>query len=152
MNAIFLLSLFFSHPPGPSTCAARGTPMFEIRERADMQLSTSTTKVYASGAWTFTPVDKDGRVGRTSRGCFDQRTLSSIRKAVQRAPWTITHPKIMCFAYSPRFTQYVLNGRVMFTQRMCGGEQADDQTKLALDFVEQRLAKVLPARSDEPLF
>ena len=126
--------------------------MFEIRERADTQLSTATTKIYSSGAWTFTPVDKDGHVGRTSRGCFDQRTLTSIRKAVQRAPWTISHPQIMCFAYSPRFTQYVLNGRLMFTQRMCGGEQTDDQTLDAITLVKQRLAKVAPARSDESLF
>ena len=48
MNAIFLLSFFFSHPPNHNTCAARGTPMFEIRERTDTQPSTATTRIYAA--------------------------------------------------------------------------------------------------------
>lgn len=149
MNTFFWLSFFFSAHP-VQTCPARGTPMLELDHRADTKIETSTVKIYNSGAWTFTPIDKDGVAGATTRGCFDQKTLTQIRRAVQRAPWEITHPKIMCFAYSPQFTQYLLHGQLMFTQRMCGGDQVDDTTRKALDLVNAKLALVLP-HTDAPV-
>lgn len=153
MNTFFWLSFFFASPPHQATCAPHGTPLLEIRERAEIAMPTATTKIYASGAWTYQPVDKDGRKGAASRGCFSKKELRQIRKAVQRAPWQITKSPIRCFAYDPSFTQYLVRGRLRFTERMCSGTTADLETMEALSFVKQKLAAELPPLPDpESLF
>src|SRR5262245_35518343 len=140
MNTLFWLSFFFASPPHPHTCQARGTPLLEIRERAEIPMATSTTKIYASGAWTFQPIDEEGHRGAIERGCFDRKELRDIRAAVQRAPWKITVSRIACFAYDPSFTEYVVDGRLRFTERMCSGKTADSETMDAIALVHQMVA------------
>lgn len=140
MNTFLWLSFFFAPPPHHTTCQASGVPLLEIRERAEIAMPTSTTTIYASGAWTYVPVDKDGTRGAIERGCFDTKELREIRKAVQRAPWQVTVSRIACFAYDPTFTEYRVHGKLRFTERMCSGKTADADTMDAIELVKQRIA------------
>jgi hypothetical protein len=137
-------------PPLVATCEAAGTPMVEIRERAEIAMETSTTKIYASGAWTFQPVDKDGHLGTFERGCFDRKELRDIREAVKRAPWKVTESRIRCFAYDPSFTDWVVDGRLLFTERMCSGKTADAETMDAISLVKQMVAAERTPTRPEP--
>jgi hypothetical protein len=144
MNTFLWLSFFFASPPSPShalhpsDCSTRGTPLLEIRERSETSDKLTTKRIYASGGWTFK------NEAQTARGCFDRKELRSIRRAVQRAPWQVTKSPIACFAYDPNFTEFVVNGRLRYTHRMCSGRTADTETLAAIDLIQQELAEEMP--------
>jgi hypothetical protein len=138
MSTLFWLSFFFSHSPNAHACEVRGTPLFEIKQGSEVDSSTTTKRIYDTGAWTL---ESDSA---TARGCFSRTELTSIRRALARATWTVTSSQIACFAYDPNFTEYTLNGRLRYTHRSCSGKTADAATLDAIHFVEQQLASDLP--------
>jgi hypothetical protein len=139
MNTFLWLSFFFSSPPAHAQdCSTRGTPLLEIRERSETSDKLTTKRIYASGGWTFK------NEAQTARGCFDRKELRSIRRAVQRAPWQVTKSPIACFAYDPNFTEFIVNGRLRYTHRMCSGRTADTETMAAIDLIQQELAEEMP--------
>lgn len=144
MSTLFWLSFLFSTPPNAHTCAARGTPLLEIRQASEVDSSTTTKRIYKTGAWTF---ESDGA---TASGCFSRKELNAIHRAVTHAPWTVTSSPIACFAYDPHFTDFVVNGRLRYTQRLCSGKAADAVTTQAINFVEQELANELPPPPPPP--
>src|SRR5262245_49551012 len=115
MSIAFWFPFFFSGPPH-TACTTRGVPLLEIRERSELDKPTITTKIFTSGAWT---VESAGDLGR---GCFDRDELRAIRRAVQHAPWQTTSSPIACFARDPNFTDYLVHGKLRFTERMCSGK------------------------------
>lgn len=144
MSILFWIPFLFASPPpdgslsspaNPS-CTTRGPLLLEIREGSDTTRSMTTTKIFASGAWTVTT----GR-SHSERGCFDRRELRAIRSAVQRAPWQITSRTMACFAYDPSFTEYFVRGTLRYTARMCSGETADAETLQAIALVNAELAE-----------
>ena len=149
MSISFWFSFFFAGPPH-NTCTTQGVPLFEIRERTDESANPRlarpevTTRIFDSGAWA---VDTDGHV---ETGCFDRKELREIRRAVQRAPWTITSSPIACFAYDPNFTEYFVHGKLRFTERMCSGKTADFETREAIDLVKKELAEEHPTHVPPP--
>jgi hypothetical protein len=128
-------------PPPPKGCVARGTPMFAIDKKADpgAKLKTSSFKIYESGAWTFQPVDADGKAGVLERGCFAGDDLAKIKEDV-KAPWKVTTAKFHCMMYSPSFTEYSVNGKLVYTARMCSGKSLDDASTKALADLEAKVA------------
>ena len=138
-------------PPAPpvTACRATGTPLFEIHKRADVAMPTSTIAIYSTGAWTFSPIDKDGHAGALTTRCFDKPTLATIRHAVNDVPWDVTLSRIVCRAYSATFTEYYVHGSLEYTARLCGPQRLDDESQASLKIIEAELAKVLP--KDEPV-
>jgi len=130
--------------PPVSACRASGTPMIEIRKRAEIAMPTSTTAIYSNGAWTFQPIDKDGRPGALTIGCFDKHTSQSLRDAVNQSPWDTTLNRIVCRAYSASFTEYYVHGQLEYTARLCGPQRLDDKSLGAIKIIEGELAMVLP--------
>ncbi|HSD86097.1 MAG TPA: hypothetical protein VLB44_01235, partial [Kofleriaceae bacterium] len=139
MSITFLISFFFAAPPH-NACTTRGVPLFEIRERSEVEKPAITTKIFESGAWT---VESEGH---TERGCFDRKELRAIRRAVQRAPWKTTSSPIACFAHDPDFTEYLVHDKLRFTERMCSGKTADFETLQAIDLVKKELAEEHPVK------
>ena len=132
--------------PPPKGCVARGTPIFEIDHRVDKEakLPTSTFKIYESGAWTYESTDAEGKAGEPKRGCFAGDDLTKI-KADLEVPWKVTTAKFHCMAFSPAFTEYSVNGRQVFTQRLCSGKSLDDASTKALAELEARAKTVTGA-------
>lgn len=134
-------------PPGkPQACRATGTPLFEINQKAEMPMPTSSIAIYATGAWTYTATDKDGHLATSAAGCFDAATLRSLRQVIQISPWDTTVSGFTCKAYSPTFTDYLVNGEREYTARLCGAEKLDEKSLGAIGIIEAELAKVLPTR------
>jgi len=143
MSITFLVPLFFASPPH-NACTEYGVPMLEMRQRSTASTSSTTTKIFASGAWTVT---RDGHLD--DRGCFDRKEVRSIYRAVERAPWQTVSSPVMCFRYDPNFTEYVVDGKLRFTEQFCSGKTADLQTLQAIDLVKHELATDKPIA---PLF
>ncbi|NVB79135.1 MAG: hypothetical protein HOV81_12110 [Kofleriaceae bacterium] len=144
MSTLFWLSFFFSHSPNAHACEVRGTPLLEIKQGSEVDSTTTTRRIYNTGAWTF---ESDNA---TARGCFSRTELTSIRRALAQATWKVTSSQIACFAYDPNFTEYTLNGRLRYTHRLCSGKTADAATLDAIHFVEQELANDLPPPPPAP--
>src|SRR5262245_31919428 len=130
MSITFLVPLFFASPP-KNACVEYGVPVLEMPQRSTASTASTTTKIFASGAWTVT---RDGHL--EDRGCFDRKELFSIRRAVHRAPWDTVSSPVRCFAYDPNFTEYVVDGKLRFTEQFCSGKTADFQTLQTIDLVK----------------
>lgn len=130
--------------PPPATCAAEGTPLFEIKKLSTTAAETSTTAIYNTGAWTFQPIDKDGHLGTPSGGCFSRQTIHQLRHVIDDSPWTTSFLRLVCRAYSPSYTEYYVHGSLEYTARVCGNQRLDEKSLGAIKIVEGELAAVLP--------
>jgi hypothetical protein len=109
--------------------------LFEIDHRVDpgAKLSTSATKVFANGAWTHDETDGDGKALAQRTGCFAKPDVKQLDTALHGVPWKITTSRIRCMARSAQFTVYLVDGKQVFTQRLCSGEALDEKSRTQLD-------------------
>lgn len=131
--------------PPVVSCRPIGTPMFAIHKRSDIATPTSTFALYSTGAWTFQPIDANGRLGAVTSGCLPRSTLASLRTSIAESPWTTEISGLTCKAYSANFTEYFVNGRREYTARLCGNERLDQTSLAAIKQIEGSLAKLLPS-------
>jgi hypothetical protein len=130
-------------PPPPDShpvagCETSGPVALEIDHDAvaGSKLPTSQTKIFDTGAWTFAETLGDGKPGRSLSGCFAKADVAKL-KAVEDAPWKITHPQIHCMAMSQTSTAYRLHGKPDYVARTCGNDIMDDKTLAALGDLEK---------------
>ena len=131
--------------PPPKGCTARGTPIFEIDHDHDpaAKLTSSTFKIYASGAWQFEPKDADGKAGLPMRGCFAGADLTAIKDDL-KVDWKTTTAQVHCMAYSADYTEVTVGGKLVYTQRMCNGISLDAASQAALTDLLGRAPKAQP--------
>jgi hypothetical protein len=118
-----------------SPCAPSGTALFEIDHRADpgAKLATSATKVFGNGAWTHDETDGDGKALAPTAGCLPKNDVASLETTLKGATWKVTTSRIHCMAMSATFTVYQVNGKPVFTQRLCSGDALDEKSRTKLD-------------------
>ncbi len=121
--------------PAPA-CKAHGQPIIEIRHNSEIKAPTSRSAIYPTGAWTYQAVAADGTAGALVSGCLSSAQLDSVKTALHDAPWTITRSRIVCFAYSPSYTDYIVRRKLRFTAQMCSGASVDPVTQAAIALVE----------------
>jgi hypothetical protein len=121
--------------PKPDTCAATGKVVFAIDHKVSpgAKLGTSSIKVYATGAWSRDDTDADGQAMAPTSGCLAKAEVKKLSDSLRGVPWKITTAKIRCMAISPQFTEYHVDGRAVYTQRLCSGQNLDDKSRAALD-------------------
>ncbi|TMQ11988.1 MAG: hypothetical protein E6J91_21725 [Deltaproteobacteria bacterium] len=128
---------------GPATAAPDTRPA----PRAGAKLPTSTVKIFASGAWTRDETDADGNALPQTSGCLAKPELKQVAGSLHSAPWKVTTARIKCMAVSPQFTEYHIDGKLVFTQRLCSGQSLDARSQAALDAATKR---VEPAATKSP--
>jgi hypothetical protein len=138
-------------PAAPATdaCKATGAVVFQIDHKVESgaKLATSAVKLYASGAWTHADVDAEGKAQPQTTGCLARPEVKPVADALHAAPWKITTAKIHCMAMSPQFTEYRVDGKLVFTQKLCSGQNLDDKSRAALD---KAIALVEPPGTAKP--
>jgi len=124
-------------PPAPraDACKPAGAAVFEIGHRVEpgAKLSTSTVKLYASGAWTHDEADADGKAQPQTAGCLARPDVKQATDGLHAAPWKVTTAAVHCMAMSSSFTEYRVDGKLVFTQKLCSGQNLDDKSRAALD-------------------
>lgn len=122
-------------PATPADCKPTGRALFEIDHKVESgaKLATSAVKLYASGAWSHADVDAEGKAQPLTTGCLAKPEVKQVADALHAAPWKITTARIHCMAISPQFTEYRVNGKLVFTQKLCSGQTLDDKSRAALD-------------------
>jgi len=137
-----------ARPAAPSeACRPTGAVLFEIDHRVTpgAKLSTSTVKVFATGAWTRTEADAEGKPVAPRAGCIAAPELNQLETALDGAAWKVTSARIRCMAISAEFTEYQVHGKLVYTQRLCSGQSLDEASRAKLDAaiakVDRELAK-----------
>ncbi len=136
-------------PATPADCKPTGRALFEIRHRVEpgAKLATSAVKLYATGAWTHDEADAEGKAQPQTAGCLARPDVKQVADALHAAPWKITTARIHCMAMSPQFTEYWVDGKLVFTQKLCSGQSLDDKSRAALD---KAIALVEPPGTAKP--
>ncbi len=138
-----------SAPAAPADCKPTGRTLFEIGHRVapGAKLSTSEVKLYASGAWTHDETDAEGKAQPQTAGCLARPDVKQVADALRAAPWKITTARVRCMAMSSSFTEYRVDGKLVFTQKLCSGQNLDDKSRAALD---KAIALVEPPGTPKP--
>jgi len=132
--------------PKADTCQATGKVLFEIDHRVSpgAKLGTSTIKLFTSGAWTRDETDADGNALPQTSGCKTKPEVKQIASSLHSAPWKVSTAKIRCMAVSPQFTEYHIDGKLVFTQRLCSGQSLDAKSAAALDAATKQVEQTSP--------
>ena len=135
--------------PAADACKPAGAVVFQIDHKVEpgAKLATSAAKLYATGAWTHDETDAEGKAQPRASSCLARPDVKQVADALHAAPWKITTARIHCMAMSPQFTEYRVNGKLVFTQKLCSGQNLDDKSRAALD---KAIALVEPPGAPKP--
>jgi hypothetical protein len=116
-------------------CKPTGKVVFEIDHRVEpgAKLATSATKLYPTGAWTRDATDADGKPEPQATGCVASADYKQLADALRAAPWKVTTARVHCMAMASNFTEFQLDGKKVFTQKLCSGHTLDDKSRAALE-------------------
>jgi hypothetical protein len=136
-------------PPAADACKATGAVVFQIDHKVEpgAKLATSAVKLYASGAWTHDETDAEGKAQAQATGCLARPDVKQVADALHAAPWKITTARIHCMAMSSSYTEYRVDGKPVFTQKLCSGQSLDAKSQAALD---KAIALVEPPGTAKP--
>lgn len=132
--------------PAPA-CKPEGKVLFEIDHRTipGAHLATSTTKVHGNGAWTREDLDADGKAQPLHTGCFAKPDIKQLADALHAASWKVTTAQVRCMAMSSEFTVFLVDGKEVYTRKLCSGKTLDETSQAKLDqanaMVEAELKK-----------
>lgn len=123
-----------SPPPGDA-CRPTGKVLFAIDHKVipGTQGETSTIKVFGNGAWTREAVDASGKPEPATSGCLDKAYAKELASSLHGVPWKVTTARFRCMAISPTFTEYRVDGKLVYTEKLCSGQSLDDKSRAALD-------------------
>lgn len=136
--------------PRADACRPTGAVLFEIDHRVDpgAKLATSTIKVFANGAWSRDETDADGKAAPQRTGCIAKPDMKQLDTALHGAPWKVTVARVHCMAMTAAYTEFQVDGKPVFTERLCSGKALDDKSRATLDAatrqVEAEVAKAAP--------
>jgi hypothetical protein len=136
-------------PPHGDACRPAGKVLFEIDHKVipGAQGETSMIKVFGNGAWTREGVDASGKPEAVTSGCLDKAYTKELASSLHGVPWTVTTARIRCMAISPTFTEYRVDGKQVFAEKLCSGQSLDDKSRAVLD---SAVAHVEAATRGEP--
>jgi hypothetical protein len=122
--------------PPPMTCLVATIDthvLFQIDHRSEEPRynATSTLTLYTNGAWTFSEQRGD-KVTRTGHGCLDARQVSAMKTALASASWKTTRADATCAAWSPNYTEYRFNTKLVLSRRLCDAVILDAKSEQAL--------------------
>jgi hypothetical protein len=124
--------------PPPATCKVDAPVVFTIDHRVDpgSNLDTSQVTLRDSGAWSRT-VTSGGKAGTPTAGCLPKATNDEVTALLKAAPWTVTHRRITCKARSVSYAVCSVNGKEVYTQKVCGADALDAKSQAAVDRISE---------------
>ncbi len=125
-------------PPGarPHVCKQAGPMLLEIDEN-----KTAVTKLFTDGAFDKKTFDDKGKLTSEASGCLDDKDLRRLTKEINAAPWTVRTDMIHCMAISHDITTYKVDGKAVYSERLCG-DPLDDVSEAARADATAVLAKL----------
>ena len=134
-------------PAKPAACRPSGGVLFEIDHRAEpgAKFAVSTTKVFNNGAWTKDGADADGKALPQTFGCYAKADVQKLKTTLTGAEWKVTTNQVHCMAVSSTFVVYQVNGKPVFTRKLCSGQELDDKSRTKLMAAIDQVEGTVPA-------
>jgi hypothetical protein len=123
----------------PKVCKQDGAPMVTLRHLDDTPPPASTGRfaIWASGGFSSNEQDpKTKKLTNEHSGCLDEGDFKNLQAALKQATWKFTTARIKCMAMSVRHTEWTVDGKVVWDDKMCSGKTTDAPTQKAIDIVK----------------
>ena len=138
------LTLFVSTTATADTpakaCAAKGPVLVEVdRIKAGNPSDKQVTTIFESGGWSAADA-------KPPTGCVPDGDFKQLRDDLAKATWKVTKAKIHCMAVSAVHTEYKYKGNVVWSARLCSGEELDKDSAAAIDELDKLVDKLDPNR------
>ena len=91
-------------------------------------------EVRTDGAWRYIET-QNGRSVTLRRGRLARGDLQQIAR-LTRAPWNVSRAQVTCMAYAAEYTEYRVDGDLVWHDEMCSGSILDAKS-------QRRLARVM---------
>lgn len=132
-------------------CKAAGGVLFEIDHLVEpgAKLATSTTKVYGNGTWTKDDVDAEGKAHPQTVACLAKPDLDKLKTNLSGAEWKVSTAQVHCMAMSQSYVVYKVNGKTVFTRKLCNGQALDEKSQAKLQAAIEQVEDMVPAQVDE---
>jgi hypothetical protein len=124
----------FAKPAAADTCSMTGDPVVQVDDDtapAAKQLPNGVTKVYASGAWTFTGTFGDGKPAHEVHSCFKDQGQNAL-KVLLAVPWKVGHAHDPGCTKGDNWQVVHIHGKPDFTKQGCDN-QLDIKSSEALN-------------------
>ena len=143
LAAIVVLLALPSLAAADAPCKPTGAVTFEIdHSGATTGPRSSTLKIFANGAWTYESTDANGGAGPKGGACLDEATGKQVADLV-KVPWK-TENVMHCMARTAERTDFLVNGKKVFTEIMCNSVKLDDASAKALEQLKAIAAPLVP--------
>ena len=111
--------------------------IFQIdhRLKADVALNEWHFELHADGNWSYFETFKQS-IQKTGKGRYSRSVMAMIRADLSAANWRVSHATVACMAFAAVETQYSVDGKLVWTDEMCGSDQLDAKSS-------KRLANVM---------
>ncbi|HEX4452154.1 MAG TPA: hypothetical protein VH143_14855 [Kofleriaceae bacterium] len=101
-----------------------------------------TATLFDDGAWSMT----DTAGGKPESGCVPDADFKRVKAELAQATWQIAHAKFRCMLMSLVRTEYSVEGKLVWTAKVCSGETLDKASATAISDVDAVVQKLDPNR------
>jgi hypothetical protein len=129
----------------PKVCKVTGPPLVSLRQVDDTppEASTGRFAIWSSGGFSSNDQDpKTKKLTNERSGCLDEADFKEVQSALAKATWKFSTAKIKCMVMSVKHTEWTVNDKVVWDDRVCSGKTADAATQKAIDLVHSLATKV----------
>ena len=104
--------------------ADKPAPLISVVHTHGMDVGPSGFEIYASGAWHVYHNDPKAMDTLDARGNLTAKELASVKDALAKAPWKVTHSEIVCDAMAIGSTDWTM-GKHTFSQVLILVDETD---------------------------
>jgi hypothetical protein len=130
----------------PACAEAKGPALVAVdRIKTGTQGSpdrSQTATIFDDGAWSM----NDSLGGKPASGCVPDGDFKRVKDELAQATWQIAHAKFRCMMMSLVRTEYTVQGKLVWTAKVCSGETLDKASAAAITDVDAIVEKLDPNR------
>ena len=119
--------------------------VFAIDHRLKIEIDRPTWhfEVRTNGAWRYIEL-QDGKLVTKRTGRLARAELQQIAR-LTRAPWSVSRADVTCMAFAAEYTEYRVDGELVWHDEMCSGSILDANSQRRLARVMQIVQPLLTA-------
>jgi len=139
----------------PKVCKETGQPVVALSRLGMLKPSkdvapptiTGGFTIWATGGYRSFEQDPDtNKITNERTGCLDDADFTQVKAALAEATWKFTTAKHKCMVMSVNHTEWTVNNKVVWDDKVCSGQIADAATQKAIDLVHSLATKVTTDR------
>jgi hypothetical protein len=137
-------------PPSDGVASPATNALLEIDVVAGKTVVRKTT-LYANGLADRRDFDQDGKlIAVVGQAFLPSGTRTEVEDELAAAKFAVTHHTITCMAMGVTHTEYRINGKLVFTEEVCGADSLDEASWKALAHAEQVLDNATAPATHNP--